>query len=313
MEKPIYKLLTIFFSTLFFFCSSFAAEEKLMFRGTEFKWVNPFPEDLEAPPGVHHRTFLSPSMQRNVGYTIYLPPHYMEAPNRRFPVVYYLHGGRPGSETRSLYPIPHLIDAMSSVAADPAIYVFVNGGILSHYNYAPLESMGEDLFVEELIPHIDSNYRTRADRSGRAIQGFSQGGRGTTRIMFKYPELFSSGAPGGAAYSVEYQISENNGVEYDARAAEPTRFDFGEGNDAYTLAREYAESDGPRIEIALWGGTNGFNYESIIEYMKYLDSLEIGYKSYFVGGIGHNGYALYQVIGEELINFHGDRFDVEEN
>jgi enterochelin esterase-like enzyme len=35
--------------------------------------------------------------------------------------------------------------------------------------------MGCDVFVKELIPHIDSTYRTIAKRSGRGIEGFSQG------------------------------------------------------------------------------------------------------------------------------------------
>ena len=34
------------------------------------------------------------------------------------------------------------------------------------------------------------------------------------------------------------------------------------------------------------GGTKGFNYNDILEYMEYLDSLGINYQSYFVGGIG---------------------------
>lgn len=308
MKKTATFLLAILSVTPF--GQSFAADEGITFQGREFKWVNPFAEDWDVPPGVHHSTFQSASMGREVGYVIYLPQQYIENPDVRLPVVYYLHGGRPGSETRSVALLTPLIDAVSSGAAEPAIYVFVNGGIVSHYNYAPLDSMAEDLFVKELIPHIDSNYRTIADRSGRAIQGFSQGGRGVSRAMFKFPELFSSAAAGGAAYSVERLISENDGVEYDTRTVNPMRFDFGAGNDAYSLAREYAESDKPRIEIALWGGTKGFNYTSIVDYMEFLDSLDISYKTYIVGGVGHNPSALYQEIGEELMNFHGDAFEV---
>lgn len=252
-------------------------------------------------------------MNREVGYGLFLPPQYEENPQRRFPVVYYLHGGRPGSESRSIYLAPYLYEAMKNEETQPVIYVFVNGGVISHYNYPPLNSMAEDLFIEELIPHIDNSYRTVANRSGRGIQGFSQGGRGATRIMYKHANLFSSGAAGGGAYSVEKLISENEGVEFDSRMPNPQRLDFGIGNDAYTLAEEYAESTGPRLQIALWGGTAGFNYDSIIEYMDFLDSLNIEYKSYFVGGVPHNPILLYQQIGTELMNFHVDGFDLESN
>lgn len=287
-----------------------AADEPITYMGRIFQWVNPFPSGIEIPPGLSHETFLSSSLNHEVGYALFLPPQYATETDKQFPVVYYLHGGRPGSESRSLYLTPHLYKAMRNEETPPAIYVFVNGGVISHYNYPALNSMAEDLFIEELIPHIDDNYRTVADRSGRALQGFSQGGRGATRLMFKHAELFSSAAAGGGAYSIEKQISENNGVEFDTRMPNPQRLDFGDGNDAYTLAKEYAESEGLELEIALWGGTAGFNYDSIIDYMVYLDSLDIDYKSYFVGGVPHNPDLLYEAIGVELMNFHANAFDL---
>ena len=43
-------------------------------------------------------------MGTEVGYRIYLPPGYEESERKknRYPVVYYLHGGRPGSELKSV-------------------------------------------------------------------------------------------------------------------------------------------------------------------------------------------------------------------
>ena len=286
------------------------AEEEIVFRNRAFKWVNPLPVDIQIPPGLTHQTFFSASMEQDVGYAIYLPPNYSDELAQRFPVVYYLHGGRPGNENRSLYLVPYIHEVISSGVVEPIIYVFINGGVLSHYNYESLESMGESLFVKELIPHIDSSYRTVSSRDGRAIQGFSQGGRGATRIMFKFPELFSSGAVGGGAYSVEKQIADSRGIEYDTRVKDPVEYDVGEGNDAFTLARQYSENNGPKLEIALWVGTEGFNYDSVVDYMKFLDSLNISYKTYSVGGVGHNANALYQSIGEELMKFHSNAFSI---
>ena len=290
------------------FISVFAAEGEIMFSGRIFKWVNPFTEDMVLPPGVHHKTFFSQSMRQDVGYAIYLPPSYERNVSQRFPVVYYLHGGRPGSESRSVQLTNLIHENILDEKAPPAIYVFINGGVISHYNYAPLNSMGEDLFVRELIPHIDSTYRSIATREGRAIQGFSQGGRGTTRIMFKHPELFSSAAAGGPGYAVEKQIYENSGVELDTRREDASSFDFGEGNDAYSLAKIYAENDVPTLKIAIWVGTEGFNYRATLEYMQFLDSLGIDYKSYVVGGVDHNPSKLYERIGTELMNFHANSF-----
>jgi hypothetical protein len=50
----------------------------------------------------------------------------------------------------------------------------------------------EDYFTQDLLHHIDSAYRTIADRSGRGIDGFSLGGYTAVMIGLKHPELFSS-------------------------------------------------------------------------------------------------------------------------
>ena len=164
-----------------------------------FRWVNPLTRKL---PGLQHATFRSPSMGVEAGYCIYLPPQYEQEPARRFPVVYYLHGGRPGSETRSIGLVTHIDKHIHAGSVAPMIYVFVNGGPVSHYNLPDRRhAMGADVFIRELIPHIDRTYRTIASRKGRGIEGFSQGGRGTARLMFRYPELFCSAAPGGGARS----------------------------------------------------------------------------------------------------------------
>ena len=175
-----------------------------------FKWVNKMPKGEF--PGLQHKTFTSPSMKIPVGYCIYLPPQYHDAKqsSRRFPVVYYLHGGRPGSETKSVRLVPVIHEQMTAGRVPPMLYVFVNGGPVSHYNMPDrTNAMGEDVFIKELIPHVDRTERTIANRKGRALEGFSQGGRGTTRIMFRHPGLFCSAAPGGAGHATEKIISEN--------------------------------------------------------------------------------------------------------
>ena len=74
-----------------------------------------------------------------------------------------LHGGRPGNELAGAGMAAFVADAMESGTVPPAIYVFVNGGPLSHYNYphdtaygsSAKQGMGCDVFINELIPHID--------------------------------------------------------------------------------------------------------------------------------------------------------------
>ena len=88
-------------------------------------------------------------MQIPVGYYIYIPDLYYQETQKNFRTVYYLHGGRPGNEARSVL-ISNFIDKLQeSESLDSALYVFVNGGELSHYNSEELASFGEDVFIQE--------------------------------------------------------------------------------------------------------------------------------------------------------------------
>ena len=266
-----------------------------------FRWVNELKQNY---PGVQHATFRSPSMKVDVGYCIYLPPQYSAPQNgkQRFPVVYYLHGGRPGGETKSVRLAQYLHKHISAGDVAPMIYVFVNGGPVSHYNMPDRKhAMGEDVFVKELIPHIDSTYRTIADRKGRGIEGFSQGGRGTTRIMFKHPQLFCSAAPGGAGHATEKRISEENGREN-------TNLVFTKGYNTYDLARKYAQHREPRLRIFIHVGTKGFNYENNLAYMTFLKSLKIPFQKLIVPDVPHSASKIYEKEGLKLMRFHAESF-----
>jgi len=269
-----------------------------------FRWVNP-PDADRSGIGVTHHTFTSSLLETEVGYNIYLPPGYHDeaSRNERYPVVYYQCGGRPGTESLDVGLAELLHPAIAQGQVRPVIYVWFNGG---PSNLG--DSQAGDVLVRELIPHVDATYRTVARRGGRALQGFSMGGRGVTRLGFGHPELFASMAPGGPAYQVEKRTREHGGVEYDPRfevfgLAE--EHDFGVGSDAYSRAEAYAgHPTDPPLAILIWGGTEGFNYRGILEYLDFLSDLGIPAEHLFVPGIGHDSHALFASRGIELLRFH---------
>lgn len=275
--------------------------KKVAKKRPPFQWVNKMPKGNF--PGVAHKTFTSSSMKIAVGYCIYLPPQYADAKqsSRRYPVVYYLHGGRPGSETKNIRLSPFIDAVIRKGQVPPMIYVFVNGGEVSHYNYPEKNSMGEDVFIKELIPHVDATYRTIASRAGRGLEGFSQGGRGTTRIMFKHPHLFGSAAPGGAGHATEKRISENDGRESPS-------LKFAAGYNTYDLARTYAANPTHPLKILIHVGTKGFNYQNNLAYMKFLDELKIPYQKVIVPEAPHSAMIIYQKQGLRIMKFHADNF-----
>src|SRR5262245_20305414 len=151
------------------------------------------------PANITHGTYFSSVVNAVTGYSIYLPPEYATNPNQRFNVIYFLTGqgfGSGATENSEVTTDPELISNLRLIP--PTIMVFPNPYQNSKYmDAAPGSPMSgiemfESQFINELIPFIDANYRTRASRDGRAIMGFSGGGQGALRLAFKYPALFSS-------------------------------------------------------------------------------------------------------------------------
>lgn len=266
-----------------------------------FKWVNELKQDY---PRLKHATFKSPSLKVDVGYCIYLPQQYDQDANsqQRFPVVYYLHGGRPGSETKSVKLVEFIHKVQTDDVIPPTIYVFVNGGPVSHYNLPDdPKAQGASVFIKELIPHVDSTYRTIANRSGRALEGFSQGGRGTARLMFRHPDLFCSAAPGGGGHATEKKISEEDGYEN-------PNLRFAPGDNTWDLAREYAKHPQPPLRILVFVGNKGFNYENNLEWMQHLKSLGIPFDHIIIDDAPHSATNIYKKRGDEIMKFHTESF-----
>jgi enterochelin esterase-like enzyme len=264
-----------------------------------FRWVNPMPEDANArlEPGTYH----SELMGLDVGYVVYLPPGYEEPVNagRSYPVVYHLPGGRVGSEVRSIFLADLFDEWIRSGTILPRIYVFVNGGPEGYFDYG--DSRAESSFVKELIPHIDQSYRTIDDRPGRALEGFSMGGRGAARIAFKYPELFCSTAPMSGGHQKEELMSESGGREERGAVElvhEPT-------DNSWDLARLYAErSPRPELNILVAIGTDDPNYQGNLDWMEHLRALGIPFEERVAPGVSHDLSQLLEALGPVVEVFH---------
>ncbi len=120
-------------------------------------------------------------------YRAILPPAY-SASQKRYPVIYWLHGYEQGDEQRE---------------AIIAAYVATHDVIA--INAGPIETTGEyPLYFPELVDEVDHHLRTLANRDQRAVSGFSSGGFLALWIGGKFPDLVSSASSfmGNTAASV---------------------------------------------------------------------------------------------------------------
>jgi enterochelin esterase-like enzyme len=136
--------------------------------------------------------FKSDIVGKRQHYFVYLPPCY-DAGDTRYPVVYLLHG-IPMDER-------HWLDEGIVEAADklfgageltPYIIVMPHGDYGLYTDTSGGDKSFEGVFVNELMPFIDSRYRTLADFDHRAIGGISRGGVWALEIAFTHPDLFSA-------------------------------------------------------------------------------------------------------------------------
>lgn len=141
-------------------------------------YVNPPVQTLN---GFYHKTFHSDIYGCEIGYNIYLPPDY-ETSGESYPVFYHIHGWT-GNESTEIVPMEPICRSRN------AITVFVNH---AHVTGNVWELPNAPMDIDELIPHIDSTYRTISTRESRAISGFSMGGGVAASMAFRYPDLFSS-------------------------------------------------------------------------------------------------------------------------
>lgn len=120
-------------------------------------------------------------------FRIYLPPCYDEKTDKRYPVLYLLHGQtyRDDQWIRlgAVDILDHLILSSGSI---PFIIVFPDD---RYWNLPPAASFGSRL-VDDLIPYIDLTYRTIPDRNHRAIGGMSRGAGWAFRLGLTRWNLF---------------------------------------------------------------------------------------------------------------------------
>ena len=121
--------------------------------------------------------------------TVIMPKHYDAFPEKRFPVVYLLNG-YDGDHRQW----PSTGRYLHRYATAYEMILVCPDGRDSWYWDSPIDPKMkmESFITEELVPYIDSNYRTIADRRHRAISGLSMGGHGAMYLSMRHPDIFGS-------------------------------------------------------------------------------------------------------------------------
>jgi S-formylglutathione hydrolase FrmB len=171
------------------------------------------------------------ALGRAVRLRVLLPADY-DSTTTRYPVLYLFHGTSGGPDDWFTAGDVEATTAGLNVIVVLPDAGFDNdgGGWFTNWwdtGTALGASQWETFHIDQLVPWVDANLRTIADRSGRAIAGLSQGGFGAFTYAARHPELFAmagsfSGAPdiasdpvveSGATAVIEATATYLDGVE----------------------------------------------------------------------------------------------------
>jgi len=225
-----------------------------------------------------------PSLEGSTGsLVVYTPPDYEKDASRKYPVFYLISGTTDTEETFFKVGRTNLIldNLIAAGKAKPMIIVMPYGNPMARIaeqtgKPKPADLMsreGEDarkrakLFGDDLvnnvIPYIEKNYRAIPDRNSRAIGGFSRGGGQTLRAGFGNMSTFSWICSYSAGLSPAEMESQYSYIGSDPKKT----------NDQLRL---------------LWVsvGDEDFLYKGNIEFMDYLKSKNVNFKSLITPG-GH--------------------------
>jgi enterochelin esterase family protein len=149
---------------------------------------------------------------------VYTPPGYEKNLETRYPVLYLQHGSFEDETGWSAQGNANLIldNLIAEQKAVPMIIVMDNG-----YAFEPAKNsesgkpqrfVFEDVLIKEIIPMIDSSFRTIADRQHRAMAGLSMGANQTIRITMNNLDVFSH--IGGFSGTANYPSSEKSTAQH---------------------------------------------------------------------------------------------------
>ena len=181
-----------FFAFITFFTSSVVYSQQRQIQKGTIERIKVYGKGLEG-------NLSGDSADRFV--SVYLPASYKKNPNKRYPVVYFLHGYTDDDAkfygfSRHWMTLPPILDSVFAagnvkemIVVTPNSYTRFHG---SMYSNSITTGNWEDFIAKELVAYMDSHYRTIAKASSRGLAGHSMGGYGALRIGQKNPGVFSS-------------------------------------------------------------------------------------------------------------------------
>jgi enterochelin esterase-like enzyme len=136
-------------------------------------------------------------LNKEVKYSVCLPGEYYDNDKKSYPVTYLLHGLGDDHSGWLEYGAPDIFLKRNIENGNSAPMILIMPDAFNTYyvnDYAGT-FLYEDMFIKELVPHIDSVFRTINNSGNRALVGYSMGGFGAMMLHIKHPDIFGCTVP----------------------------------------------------------------------------------------------------------------------
>ncbi|MFN7577661.1 MAG: alpha/beta hydrolase-fold protein [Armatimonadota bacterium] len=264
-------------------------------------------------PRVQQYILQSQAVKAQVSYHLYLPKAYEEEKTRRFPVLYWLHGS--GGGLTGVRPVSGFFDAAIQAGnIPPMIIVFPNSFANGMWcDSADGKRPIETIVVKEMIPKVDSKFRTITKREGRIVEGFSMGGYGAGRFGFKYPHLFagiSMLAAGPLDLEFNGPRAESNPDERERilQSVYGGKIEEFKAQSPWTLAESNASKLKSGITIRICIGEDDFTLPANRKFSTHLTQLGVPHTFLIRPKVSHDTLDLLKAIGDENWKFYRSLF-----
>ncbi len=135
--------------------------------------------------------YASAALRGPASFLLYLPPGYRADAAVRYPVLYLLHGDGQLAGSFLQFGLSRALDKIIDRGEARPLIAVMLGAAQRTYNWRDVAGMRYEDYVLEVQQLVDRILPTVADRSGRAIAGFSMGGYGAMNIALGHLDRFS--------------------------------------------------------------------------------------------------------------------------
>lgn len=153
--------------------------------------------ELKAVPHGNVQQILFPSKSTGTSRRafVYTPPGYSTDKSKKYPVLYLQHGWGEDETAWSNQGHANLImDNLIAENKTKPFIIVMTYGMTNEVKFGKIREFKIDPFqtvlTDELIPYVDANFRTLANRDNRAMAGLSMGGMETKMITMNKPDTF---------------------------------------------------------------------------------------------------------------------------